>query len=193
MREVAHKGEKLASMKTKELDEFLQSMPIPVVLAPKGRVYLIDHHHLARAAWEHGIKELVVDVKGDFSSLPFDVMWRTMKDAHWVYLVDQLGGGPHDPIELPESVKGLADDPYRSVSWRVRNGGGYQKNPAPFSEFRWAEFFRKNLKAHPVHDEFEAAVAEALKLSRTSAAEGLPGYVPHGTPVLPSAIEQHSE
>lgn len=177
MREVIHKAEKLQAMKPKELEQYLVSMPVPVVIAPKGRRYLTDHHHLARAAWEIGIKELYVDVKGDFSALPFDVMWRTMRDANWVYLVDQLGNGPHDPIELPENIRCLADDPYRSVSWRVRDKGGYQKNPAPFSEFRWAEFFRKNLKIHPVFDEFDHAVEEALQLARTEAASHLPGHL----------------
>jgi hypothetical protein len=35
---------------------FLQSHPVPVVLGPGGRHYLIDHHHLARAMHEKGIK-----------------------------------------------------------------------------------------------------------------------------------------
>jgi hypothetical protein len=181
MREVAHKVEKLTTLKAKELEHYLESMPVPVIIGPKSRQYLIDHHHLARAAWEAGIKEIFAEVKGDLSALPVEIAWRTMKDAHWLYLVDQLGNGPHDPIELPESVKSLADDPYRSVSWRVRDRGGYQKTPAPFCEFRWAEFFRKSLKAHPVHDEFEAAVAEALALARTPAAAELPGFAGPGS------------
>jgi hypothetical protein len=178
MREVEHKGEKLKAMKPKELDDYIHSMPVPIVLGPKGRTYIIDHHHLARAAWEVGIPELVVEQKADFSALPFETMWRTMQEAHWVYLVDQLGNGPHDALHLPETIKGLADDPYRSVAWVVRNKEGFQKNPTPFSEFRWAEFFRKNLKAHPVHDEFDAAVNEALQLAKTAACKDLPGYIP---------------
>jgi hypothetical protein len=188
MREVAHKADKISKMSAKELDQYLQGMPVPVVLAPKGRRYLIDHHHLARAAWETGVKELYVEIKGDFSQLPLEVMWRTMKDANWVYLIDQLGGGPHEPIELPESIRCLADDPYRSVSWRVRSEGGYQKTPAPFSEFRWAEFFRKSLKTHPVHDEFEHAVTEALLLARSPAASHLPGHSPAAASLAPGRV-----
>lgn len=35
---------------------FLCSHPVPVVLGPEGRHYLIDHHHLTRAMYELGIK-----------------------------------------------------------------------------------------------------------------------------------------
>lgn len=199
MREVAHKAEKLATLKPKEADDFLAQNPVPVILAPRNRHYLIDHHHLARAAWEVGIKEIYVEAKGDFSTFEFEALWRTMRDANWLYLVDQLGNGPHQPTELPETIRGLADDPYRSISWRVRNAGGYTKNPAPFSEFRWAEFFRKRLTKHPSHDEFEAAVLEAVALARTPDAAHLPGFItgssvpvvmassPVLTPVPPSA------
>lgn len=186
VREVFHKAEKLAAMKPKDLDAYLQSMAVPVILAPRNRHYLIDHHHLARAAWEVGVKEIYVEAKGDFSTFEFDALWRVMKDANWVYLVDQFGKGPHDPIDLPETIRGLGDDPYRSISWRVRDRGGYLKNPAPFSEFRWAEFFRKNLKIHPSFDEFDAAVDEAVALARSPEAAALPGYLaPGATPPAP--------
>lgn len=38
------------------LCRFLLSHPVPVVLGPNGRHYLIDHHHLARAMHEKGIQ-----------------------------------------------------------------------------------------------------------------------------------------
>jgi len=36
-------------------------------------------------------------------------------------------------------------DPYRSLAWIMREHHGYLKSNAPFSEFRWADFFRKRV------------------------------------------------
>ena len=103
--------------------------------------------------------------------------WKRMKAKNWVYPFDQLGAGPHNPIDLPENVRGMADDPYRSVAGEVRERGGYRKNDAPFSEFLWAQFFRAHLTVHPVYHGFEAALAQALALAKTAAAKGLPGWI----------------
>lgn len=173
MREV---DEKVAKLKGKDADAYLKTRPVPVVLGPNGRTYLIDHHHLVRAAWEAGLSRVRVEVKADLSGLSEDAFWERMKKENWVYPYDQLGGGPHDPRDLPENVRGLADDPYRSVAGAVRERGGYDKNDAPFSEFLWAQFFRARLSVHPTYHDFEAAVAEAMKLAKTEAAKHLPGW-----------------
>jgi hypothetical protein len=77
---------------------------------------------------------------------------------------------------LPRDVRGLADDPYRSLAWRVRDKGGYDKNTTPFSEFQWAEFFRKNLTISDINDDFHAAVKQAMDLAESPEAAHLPGY-----------------
>jgi hypothetical protein len=79
-------------------------------------------------------------------------------------------------MNLPETVRGLADDPYRSVAGEVRERGGYEKDETPFSEFLWAQFFRAHLRVHPVYHDFESAVVEALELAKSSAARNLPGW-----------------
>jgi len=91
---------------------------------------------------------------------------------------DQFGSGPHDPNHLPEDVRGLADDPYRSLASAVRKRGGYEKTSVPFAEFRWAAFFRERLKTYPTRAGFEKAVDEALTIAHDAAAKGLPGYSP---------------
>jgi hypothetical protein len=100
-----------------------------------------------------------------------------MTDEKWVYPYDQFGQGPHHPRDLPETVRGLADDPFRSVAGAVRDAGGYQKTGAPFSEFLWANFFRERLKNHPTFHDFDAAVKEAIALAKTEAARHLPGWL----------------
>lgn len=39
------------------LEKFLRNHPVPVVLGPAGKRYLIDHHHLCCALWKMGIKK----------------------------------------------------------------------------------------------------------------------------------------
>ncbi len=177
MKEVDFRVKKLRSMKDKELDGYLHERRVPVVLAPRERAYLVDHHHLVRACWEAGIAEVPVEVKADFSKLSFPELWDKLRASHWIFPYDQWGNGPHDPVQLPESVRCMADDPYRSLAWRVREEGGYAKSELPFAEFQWAGLFRKQLKAHPVFDHFEEAVKEALALCRAAAAKGLPGFI----------------
>lgn len=185
MREVDRKLEKLRTMKKSELIDYLKDHRIPVVLGPEDRVFLVDHHHLSRACWELGMEELPVDVLADMSKHSWSAHWKLMKEKSWVHLFDQFGNGPHDPIHLPESIKGLADDPYRSLAWMVREKGGYEKTDKPFCEFRWADFFRKSLKSHPGADEFDGALKEALELAHGEAAKGLPGFLGAGVDAGP--------
>jgi hypothetical protein len=88
--------------------------------------------------------------------------------------------------KLPRKVTELTDDPYRSLAWAVRNRGGFQKTTASFSEFQWANFFRKRIEIGPKAKDFEKAVQAALKISHTAEAKNLPGYTPKaGTPNTP--------
>jgi hypothetical protein len=98
-----------------------------------------------------------------------------MKKDNLVYLYDEFGNGPHKPEDLPLDVRGLADDPYRDLAGWVRDRGGYDKTAAPFAEFKWAMFFRENLKTHP-HADWDEAVKEAMELARSKDAKDLPGY-----------------
>ncbi len=168
---------KIAKLKSRDGKKYLKSMPVPIVLGPRGHVYMIDHHHLARAAWEAGYKRVHTTLVADLSKLSDAQFWKTMKEKKWVYPYDQLGGGPHNPIDLPENVRGMADDPYRSVAGEVRERGGYRKSEAPFSEFLWAQFFRSHLTVHPVYHGFEQAMAQAMRLARSRAARRLPGWI----------------
>ena len=175
MREVKDKTRKLQAMKHAELKDFLKKNPVPVVMGPGGRMYMIDHHHLALAAWEAGLKKLYVEAKADFSSLTKRAFWNKMEELQWVYPYDR-NGKRHDPKDLPADVRALQDDPYRSVAWQVRERGGYLKTAEPFEEFLWASFFRRHMTVEPVHH-FQKAVEEALTLAKSPLAAGLPGYL----------------
>jgi len=95
--------------------------------------------------------------------------------------------------------KGLAYDPYRSLAWIVREHHGYIKNNAPFSEFKWANFFRTRiLLDHDIlagkhtfddfafevdeqgnlelSDDGKEVIDDALFLAASAEARGLPGF-----------------
>ena len=47
--------------------EFLQNHVVPVVTGPKGRHYIIDHHHLVRALHDEGVTTVYVTTVVDLS------------------------------------------------------------------------------------------------------------------------------
>jgi hypothetical protein len=177
LREVARKVAKLRAMGHDERHEYLHARPVPVVLSARKHWHLIDHHHHLRACWEAGVEEVPVEVKADYSHLALGHFWDAMHEARWIHLLDQFGHGPHDPLLLPEDIRGLADDPYRSLAWALRHSGAYEKNDAAFSEFRWADFLRKELVIEPGDDGFKKALDAAKTIARSAKAAGLPGYL----------------
>ncbi len=169
------------------------------------KVYLVDHHHLVRAIYdalhERYGKDICVFAKvlGNGSSLEEVYFWKTMHEQNWVYLFDGFGGGPRPPATLPAHIKDLGYDPYRSLAWLVREHHGYLKNNAPFSEFKWANFFRSRILLHQdllagksTFDDFAIEIDkygkfkftddgrevldEALFLASSAEARGLPGF-----------------
>src|SRR5476651_713504 len=66
--------------------------------------------------------------------------WKQLQSEGWIYLHDQFGKGPHAPELLPVDIRGMADDPFRSLAWELRQVKGYTKVDRPFCEFSWANF-----------------------------------------------------
>jgi hypothetical protein len=143
---------------------------------------VVDHHHFLFACWQANIKEVKVEVLRDYSeiSLTHAEFWERMTVNNHAYLYDQFGEGPRHPLYLPRDVRGLAEDPYRALAWVVRKEGGYLNSDEPFAEFKWANFFRQRdlLVSEGLADEvFQEAFKLAMKLARSDAAKGLPGYL----------------
>src|SRR3954453_6577674 len=74
MREVMAKRKhwRWHSKKNAKAAEFLGRHMIPVILGPKDRHYIIDHHHLARALHEEGVEHVLVSIVADLSKLDRD-------------------------------------------------------------------------------------------------------------------------
>jgi hypothetical protein len=177
-REVARKVAKIKAMGHDERHEYIHARPVPVVLSQKKHWHIVDHHHHARACWEAGVEELPIEVKADLSHLPEEEFWDAMHKSRWVHLLDQFGFGPHKPHLLPEDIRGLADDPFRSLAWALRHAGAYQKSDLAFSEFKWADFLRKQIVIEPGDEGFRRALAAAEQVARSPKAKDLPGYLP---------------
>src|SRR5664279_4971848 len=76
MREVKEKRERWREHKSKKKQaELLGKHTIPVVLGPEQRYYVVDHHHLARALHDEGVKDVLVTPIGDLSMVQRDAFW----------------------------------------------------------------------------------------------------------------------
>jgi hypothetical protein len=78
--------------------------------------------------------------------------------------------------DIPKSVTGLVDDPFRSLAGELRRAGGFAKDTTPFSEFLWADFLRRRMKAKAVKADFDHAIEKALQLAKSAEAGYLPGW-----------------
>jgi hypothetical protein len=76
-----------------------------------------------------------------------------------------------------QDIRGLADDPYRSLAWALRHAGAYEKSDLAFSEFKWADFLRKELAIEHGDEGFAKALTAARDLARSPKAGHLPGFL----------------
>jgi len=196
------------SVGTGKIHDYLLLRPVPVVKRGE-KFYLVDHHHMVRALYEAIGNELgddlfvYVNVMFDATSLTEVHFWKAMFERNYVYLFGADGGGPKPPEKLPKHIRDLSFDPYRSLAWLVRDGHGYLKNNTPFSEFKWANFFRTRILPEQgilsgkadfhdfvfsvtktgkikLEDEGEDIVDQAIYLATSPEAAGLPGYLGRG-------------
>jgi len=175
MREVMAKRKHWREMAKSHGGKFLGKHMIPVVLGPKQRHYVTDHHHLARALHDEGVKDVAVTVTVNLSKLDADAFWSVMDDRNWMHPFDAKGRR-RDYQAIPKSVVDLVDDPFRSLAGELRRAGGFAKDTTPFSEFLWADFLRRRMKRKFVESDFDRALTKALELGKSKDAEYLPGW-----------------
>ncbi|GAB4817864.1 hypothetical protein N2152v2_004910 [Parachlorella kessleri] len=162
-----------------KLEKYLKKNPIPVVLG-RGRVpYMVDHHHLACALLKNQVEQGYYTIKEDWSSLGEQEFWDRMKAAAYLWLFDE--GRPLTLQQLvqrlPKDVTGLRDDPFRSLAAFVRYRGGYEKVWVPFSEFKWADYFRTHLQINgPTEPDNEQLLQQAVAAAAHPVAGNLPGF-----------------
>jgi hypothetical protein len=175
MREVDEKRKRWREHKEKKKAEFLGSHLIPVILGPKDRYYVIDHHHLTRALIDEGQNQVAVTVVSNLHALDREAFWVVLDNRGWCHPYDE-NGVRRSFADIPTSIRGLRDDPYRSLAGELRRLGGYSKETVPFSEFLWADFLRRRVKRKEIERDFQASLEKALHFAKGPEANYLPGW-----------------
>jgi hypothetical protein len=180
LKDVQKKREKVAKIKNdpKELRDFLKKKTPPAVKGPEDVFYIVDGHHTTRALSEESVPSIFIKITKDYSDLTNSDFWERMKSENLVWLYDENGEGPKDPIYIPNSITDLPDDPFRSLSEDAKQLGAYQEHSVFYQQFIWANFFRKFIPKEKVTNEYDAAVQDAVKIAKSPEASGLPGYQP---------------
>ena len=135
---------------------------VPVIVGPGQQKYLIDHHHLARALHEIGVKSVFVTIVTDLHKLDVATFWNMMDYHGWTHPFDAKGRRC-DYADLPETIEDMQDDPYRSLAGELRKIGGFAKDSTPYSEFVWADFLRLRIKPKAVKQDFPGALARRAR------------------------------
>jgi hypothetical protein len=175
LREVEEKRRRWRELSGKHEDEFLGQHMVPTVLGPKGRHYLLDHHHLLRALHDEGVVDVLVTVEVDLSGLKKTSFWVYLDNRAWCHPYDDEGAR-RDFDSIPDAIGALKDDPYRSLAGELRRAGGFAKDTTPFSEFLWADFLRRRIKTRSIEKDFVSALEKAVALAKTKDAGYLPGW-----------------
>ncbi|MBV8683145.1 MAG: chromosome partitioning protein ParB [Caulobacteraceae bacterium] len=173
--EVEEKRKHFRELKEQDSGTFIGRHMIPTVLGPKKRHYIIDNHHLACALYKEGVESVLVTVTADLSVLSKASFWRFLDNRAWCHPYD-TEGRRIDFDDIPGSITGLKDDPYRSLAGDLRHAGGYAKDLTPFSEFLWADFLRPRIKRKTIDKDYGAALNRAVRLAKSNDATFLPGW-----------------
>jgi hypothetical protein len=175
LHEVEEKRKRWRDLSPKKKARVLGNHMIPCVKGSDKTYYVVDHHHLALALHDEGVKEVQVSVVADLSMVDRKSFWVVMDDRRWCHPYDENGERQHFS-RIPERVSKLKDDPYRSVAGQLRRAGGYAKDTTPFSEFLWADFLRRRISEKTIKRDFGKAMVQALEFAKTQDAIYLPGW-----------------
>jgi hypothetical protein len=175
MREVDRRVRRWREKGGEKEAQFLAKHMLPVILGPKDRHFIIDHHHLSRALLEAGVEEVLVTIVANLHRLEREEFFSFIDNRGWLHPFDE-NGQRRSPEDLPKSPAELVDDPFRSLAGALRRAGGFAKDTTPFSEFLWADFLRRRLKRKLVKDDFEEALRQATTLAKSTQTDHLPGW-----------------
>jgi len=118
-----------SNLRTLLVDNF-----VPAVLGPNAELYITDHHHFAVALFQSFLdfkrpsihRVLYACIQADYSMMNVSSFWRQMQIQRFVFLEDEYGNNITWQ-QLPESLKLIADNPYRTLSSWLRQSHAYIK------------------------------------------------------------------
>ncbi|WP_051356501.1 ParB-like protein [Azorhizobium doebereinerae] len=177
MEEVARRAKKMMAMSEDEVEALLRRKAIPCVLGPGQQLYLIDHHHLCRAALMAGYKSVYLDLDQlvDRSRLDRDAFWEEMEREGNCWPID-ADGNRRPYARIPDHVRDLTDNPWRTLARAVRGPAFRDDDETPFKEFMWGEYFRSFMSRRLIETDLDLARELAVKLAHLDEAQDLPGY-----------------
>jgi hypothetical protein len=174
-REVEEKRQQWRQHTGDDRAKFLSRHTVPAVLGPKGRHYIIDHHHLVRALYDEGVKEIPISLVDDLSELSKTSFWIYLDNRSWCHLYDREGKR-RGFDDVPSSIKDMTDDPFRGLAGELRRAGGFAKDTAPLNEFLWADFLRQRIDAKTLATNFADMLIKAIEFAKSKDARYLPGW-----------------
>jgi hypothetical protein len=165
--------------KDRTLKKYLKKKWAPSIIGPDGQYYITDRHHLTRSVHEATIptkeKYIYTKVGADFRGKTFNEFYNFMKINKFVYL-KKTGEKARDIKELPKHISNLENDNYRSLSWIIRENGGYEKVDVLFLEFLWADYlYEMGIRITDLIT--EENILASKKLVHMEEASELPGYI----------------
>jgi hypothetical protein len=155
--------------------KLLRRHVVPAVIGPKGRYYIVDHHHFTKALLDEKAARVAIYIMADLENLDKEEFWSFLDNSDWCHAYDDYGRRC-ELTDIPKTLSELVDDPYRSLVGELIRAGGCAKNKAPFFEFLWADFFRRRIKRGLLEKDFGTALVKALDLAKSTAAKSLPGW-----------------
>jgi hypothetical protein len=157
------------------LEELKLKKPGKVIVGPKNQLWTIDGHHFGLSLLNSGRSKMYFRVWDDWSHLSKKRFIRAMEKKNFFYRGDE--NGDELPLNVIKNLEwgDLVDDPYRSLAYFVRKGGGYRKRKTAFQEFKWGDAYRNR---QVEIKKWLPAVEASLGLAHRREMLHLPGWVP---------------
>ncbi|MFG1358060.1 ParB-like protein [Xanthobacter pseudotagetidis] len=176
MSEVKRRARQMGGLSKADLKALLKARPVPHVVGPKGRHYMVDHHHLCRALLRIDHDWVYLGARfADWSSLELGAFWHRMEAAQYCWPID-MEGNRRPCVKIPDNVDALTDNPWRTLARGVR-GKAYSNQDTPFQEFMWGNYFRSFMTTRLLETDINLAETLATRLARLDEAQDLPGYL----------------
>jgi hypothetical protein len=113
-----------------------------------------------------------VDNEGENICRP---LWEKGSEWTWTWLKDR--GEEKAPQQLPQTMGGLVDDPFRSLAGGMKGDiGNSDSNGRPFLEFYWADYLRQYFRAPADNREWAETKIIASIAVHCPQAQAVPGF-----------------
>jgi hypothetical protein len=173
--EVQRRAAKLRDLPAEKLAAVIEEKAIPHVIGPKRRIYMLDHHHLARALWTIGVREAALGEEvADWSELTVKDFWPKMDRERYCWPID-ADGNRRPYAAIPDHIEDLTDNIWRTLARELR-GKAFDDLETPFQEFMWGDYFRTFMSRRLLELDYDSAINLAKRVARLDEAQDLPGY-----------------